>query len=382
MIVVGPLWFVNFSLVGFFIFVLSFLGFYRVDSVKVSLLKQSFSSTISDKKIELPKLDLIIEKDIFNTIPVILEEEKKPKIQFIPVMSVVQIPNPPAMIPVKDYINQEQDFLPPLQLAIKGTIISNNPKNNRAFIENVRSKEEKSYIVGDRIDDAQIVFIGKSKVIFVRANGQQESIYISKIIEEEEDAISKISWNNVVKSENGVKTIDLRLLINRINSVGAFLDELGLVTYFNKSIPIGCIVSSAGPDSLAYQLGLLEKDIITKIDNISTATQDLRISIYQKLLTQPYEKPIELDVDLIRNGNSMKLRYNLFMSTVDAYRKNFSILNMDPSLIKQNRSNNKEQIIKEQVKTSEIQGELEETINNQKMVLAEQGSKRYALYRQ
>jgi hypothetical protein len=205
---------------------------------------------------------------------------------------------------------------------------------------------------------------------------------MSQIVEEEEDAISNISWNSVVKNENGIKAIDLRLLISRINSVGAFLDELGLVTYFNKSIPIGCIVSSANQDSLAYQLGLLEKDIITKIDNISTATQELRVSIYQKLLTQSYEQPVHLEVDLIRNGISMKLRYNLFMSTTDAYRKNFSILNMDPLLIKQNRSNSKEQIVKEQVKTSELQGELENTLNNQKMALAEQGSKRYALYRQ
>jgi len=108
----------------------------------------------------------------------------------------------PSEIPLRFVDNKARDFLPPLQLNLHGTIINSNPKQNKAFIENAKNKEEKSYNLGEIIDDAQIIFIGKNKVIFIRSNGQQETLYSNKNSENEEDISSKIPWNKIIKKEN------------------------------------------------------------------------------------------------------------------------------------------------------------------------------------
>jgi len=286
----NSIWLVNFFLFITLGFSSLFLIFTKPKKLNFSLLKKNEFDENKEIINEIPEIQKIIDKDIFNAQPYIPEEENIPKFEPFYLINIYSIPNMPSEIPLRFVDNKARDFLPPLQLNLHGTIINSNPKQNKAFIENAKNKEEKSYNLGEIIDDAQIIFIGKNKVIFIRSNGQQETLYSNKNSENEEDISSKIPWNKIIKKENNQIKIDATLLSKRIKTLGNFLDELDLITFFENGLPKGCQIGYDKKDSLVNELDLKNGDIIISIDGILTAYGDSRVEIYKKLITSDYSE--------------------------------------------------------------------------------------------
>ena len=154
--------------------------------------------------------------------------------------------------------------------------------------ESIKTKEERSARLGDIVEDAQVVFIGKNKAVFIRANGQEETLYINSASAEEEKLLSlQTPWNKIIYKDNDeIYKINLSLLSKRTPSISHFLEELDIVTAFQGVIPIGCQIGTVPKESLAFSLGLETHDIIKKINNISVATPEERINIYEEIIDQ------------------------------------------------------------------------------------------------
>ena len=384
MIAIGPLWFVNLFLLIFFIISTLFIGLTGTRKLTYIQFEKNKINTekIDEKKIiEFPA---IIDRDLLNTIPAIPISEQKPRIQPIAIIEMISVPTPPQDIVIESILEENEEFLPPLQISIRGTIISNNPKENRIFIENNRSKEEKNYMIGDIIEDAQIVFIGRTKAIFVRSNGQQETIYISKASQaSEEQVILQSSWDKIIKKkDNGKINIDIGLLIKRIPNIGYFLDDLGIIVHLNNGIPEGCQIGSVFDGSLSSYLGFESGDIIISVNNISTNTQESRIQIYEYLLDQSYEAPVDLNVLILRNSEKITLNYCLFYNIINSnFGKSISDVKVKNNF-SVDRSIYKKHAIDEQLSQGQNMENIKQEMNNQSYNLIEKSGKNNAIYRE
>ena len=339
---IGPFWKINFFLITTLSISSLYLLFNIPKDINFSILKKNinFYDNKIENKIESLTLNSILEKDIFKAIPLIPEEELIYSFEPYKALKILQIPSIPNELEIIENYEQERDFLPPLQLNLKGTIISSNLKNNFAFIENIRSKEEKSYFIGDVIEDSQLIFIGKNKVVLIRSNGQQENLYINKNSENEEEIISRIPWKSIISIKENNIEIDATLLSKRVLSIGEFLDELDIVTFYENGNAIGCQIGNDSITSLVNALNLKSGDIILSIDNISTAYAESRVEIYKKLITEDYENSKNINVLILRDGKEILYKYNIFKSSEESFRKSIGILALSNSVINPTRSSN------------------------------------------
>ncbi len=345
MIKEGPLWIVNSSLVIFLFIVVVYLFLNFTPNISFKSLYSSTKVKFNveeDEAIKAPNYEKIFERDVFNIVPSIPEEEQKPL--FVPekIINVEAAPAVPAEVFYDSNEKKQRNFLPPLQLVVRGTIINSDPKYNRAFVENSRTKDEKTYSLGDIVDDAQIIFIGKQKIVFIRSNWQQETIYISKSAADKDNAIFDLSWKNfITKDKNNNIKVDVGLIAKKAETLGNFLDELDVVTYFNNSIPVGCVVCSSYEDSLANALDLKVNDIIISVN------------------------------------------YILFEASVDEYKKNLGILSFGENKdFQKNRNEQQKEIVEEQIKKGhDTRGNISKDVLEIEKELPKKAGKKNALYR-
>jgi type II secretory pathway component PulC len=378
------LWITNFVFVLVFFASSIYLFVTSPSKIVFPNLRVSIAKYEDDYVVKKQNTENIFNRDLFVASKPIIEKEDDDSYRSISVGQVIPVPSIPKETSPDEPESEQVDFLPPLQILVHGTIISSNPRYNRAFLENVRTKEEKSYSLGEVVDDAQIIFIGKQKVIFIRSNGQEETIYVNKSIAGEEEIISKMSWSSIIKKNDaGSIDVDVRLLIKRTTSVGAFLDELDLVTLYKDGIPVGCQVGSCDVGSLGSALGLKSKDVVVSISDIDTNSPESRVDIYKMFLMHDYEKsPLKVDVNVLREGKNELLEYILLKSSIESYKKSIGILTLNSAALDPQRP------IEEQIaveghlqKGSDAVDNLTSGIKNREGKLVKKAGKGHAIYR-
>jgi type II secretory pathway component PulC len=332
MIIIGPLWFLNLILVTLNMILIVFLGITN-DKIKIdfSLKNIQFEKIILTKS-DIPTLNEITDRDIFNTIMPTSNETKIFVFEPRNLVNILYPPSEPEIIPIQNNIIIEKEILPPLQIVLHGTIISDNPLTNKAFIENVRTKEEKDYIIGDIIEDAQLVYINKHKVSLIRSNGQEENIYINKILKIEEEAILNTPWNKVIRLDNNnVKIINLDLFNYKIKSLNSFIDELNIITIFDKNIALGCLIQNAEEGSLGNALGFEKNDIILSINNILVNETQLRLEIYDLIIKNKNDDNFFISVNIKRNDQVINFLFKLEKNKKKTINKTMGILKINES---------------------------------------------------
>lgn len=215
---------------------------------------------------------------------------------------VKPIPLPPAQVIVPAPAAEQPKFLDPLTITLTGVFMFNDDAKNRAIILDNKTKEEITYKIGDEIEDAQLVKIFSHKVLLIRSNGQQETIYLSQ-----DDAnidagkFDKKDWKHVVKKA-GTNTylVDPEEFINEIKSLSIFIDLFDLSTAYKQGKSLGAKIGMAEPSSLANTLGFNRGDIITAINNLPVSNTNERLAVQQKL-SNLSENGI-ITVSLVRNN--------------------------------------------------------------------------------
>lgn len=307
----SPLWILNASLV-FFLLLAAILMYFWGPQVPppTSLIPKV---TEAPRESELAKVNVarIYENDPFNTFVKVgpLEEEKK--------AAEVLIPQPPVPLPEPEPKESMPEFLPPLSVQLKGVIYNSNPIYGRVVLANAKSGDERLYKLGDMVEDATIVHVGKNKVVFVRSNGQQEAVFLSpQAAQKDAVYMGDRDWHQVIeKVGTGIYKVDTRLFKNRVKSVAQLIDMLDITTAFEDGKSLGCRIGQISSESLGGKLGFKYDDIITKINGISAIGTKDRVKIYQSIAQAGPAQNVT--VECIRDGATKRFTYALFASEED-----------------------------------------------------------------
>lgn len=302
-----PFWILNSSLLALLLMAILFIVFTQqtFPTKQAGALKAKKSAlTVPAKPLTYDgPLSAIYENDLFGT----YYEKTTPTEPNYQEAALPQAPTPTAaVIPAEPVM----PFLPPLKVTLKGIMVLSDESNNQAIIADNQTQKEENYKVGDAVEDAQIIRILGNKVILVRSNGQMETLYLNEkdIVSDPQFAKTNRDWDTIIKNtKTNYYVIDPHSFVQVVPTIAHCIDMLDLTTVYHKGQSVGCRVGQAAHESLGQALGFEAQDIITSIIDIPTTSTQDRLTIYEKLVQQPFGQPFIVTVE--RNGQTMNLTY-------------------------------------------------------------------------
>jgi type II secretory pathway component PulC len=257
---------------------------------------------------------------------------------------------------------KKQDFIAALTITVKGIIIGDDEAKNVTMIED-ETKKEGLYHLGDKIKDAQIIKIARNRIVFLRANGQQEIFFLRKddpLLEPETDE----KWNYIIKKtgDNSFE-IDPFNFAHEVESLGNFIERISVIgTASQNGSPVGVRIGELEKDELGTRLGLEKNDIIVSINQFATADLKNRLSLYDKITAMNLNDSITAKVN--RSGKDVILNYKL--STISKAKKRTFTAEPAPKQQPLKMSNNQER----EKNVREFENRHGETRNQQEAIAA------------
>lgn len=295
------LWILTSCSLALFVGAILFVSLTGLKKPKLKPLKSIPAKELRPKTLRPQEISLIYENDLFDTyVPKPIKKIDEPVIK--------APPRAPTSVTVPRISPQEPKFLEPLSFTLSGTIVTPDPQDNLAILTDNRSKTEKSYKIGDDIEDGQLIEIKEKSVVIIRSNGQQETLYLpgaDKILK----ALNNSDTPIAAKIKSDHYAIDPRAFTLKIKSLGDLIDNLNLTTAYQDGVSIGCKVGPMTKESIGHLIGLEKGDIITKIDNQNISTLEERINVYNKIIELKEDN--SFDIELKRSSQNIIIKYTL-----------------------------------------------------------------------
>lgn len=288
----------------------------------------------------------IYQQDLFGTYEL-------PPIQTVPSFveeTVAAIPTPPSIIIPEVPIEKSPTFFAPLDVILKGVIfVKDDAASCIAIVQLKKTKEERNYQVGDLIEDAQILKILSNRIIIIRSNGQQETLYLR-----EEDAISdfnteaKSAPKTIVEDVSEDKyTVNIDEFTKRVRNLGEFINLLDLTTVYKRGKSFGCRVGRIEKESLGAMLGFVMDDIIAKVDDYYVDDLANRIQLYNHIIQKRAGDVIEVvlhrgqDVRSFQYGLVDNISKSIIFTPQQTHQKLLEELHKHESIAQQDSDNEK-----------------------------------------
>lgn len=300
-----PLWILNISLFFIALIALGFVLFSRQkpparEDIEPVFYPQPIKTDIS--KINLSK---IYENDLFDTyrkeLPIPAEKNLGMPLPEPPLPRTLHMPPAPA-----------PQFLEPLKITLKGIVaVSTDDAQNIAIVADIKTSKEVNYRVGDTFEDAQLLRIFKNKVVFIRANGQQEVLYLRQQDAKKDPAFAVLrDWDDVIKNlgDNSF-VLSPTEFVKRIATLSDVIEMLDLTTVYQKGQSIGVRVGTLPVNSFAPLFGLIPGDIIVSVNAISVANSGNRLAAYKNVISMKLEDTLTVVVH--RRDQEMVLKIKL-----------------------------------------------------------------------
>lgn len=275
------LWLANSSLILLFALV---LGVYEILQQEVPVWHAPKIATLmpqEEKKKEslrtiAPSWERIYQEDIFGTY--IAKELKAVKQSLI---TPIPEPRPPVIPPPPE--PPKQEMIAPLSIFVRGIIAGGDENRNVAMITDETNKEG-MYHLGEKIKDAQIIKIAHNRVVFLRANGQQEVFYLRKD-DAPSDQPSAEKWQYIVKKiDDQTYDVDPISFAKEIDSLGNFIERSSVIgAAYQGGKPIGIRIGRIDPNEVASALGLMENDIIITVNDLPISLAKNRLTAYESI---------------------------------------------------------------------------------------------------
>lgn len=243
----------------------------------------------------------IYQNDIFGTF------EKKDDKASIKQSFVTPVPEPKVTPVIPPPEIKKVELVPPLSISLKGIIVAADELKSVVMIADEAGKEG-IYHIGEKIKDAQIIKVAQNRVIFLRANGQQETFYLRK---DDLEADPAEKWKSIVKKIDDQNfQVDPQSFKVEVDSLGNFIERAGIIgTAYSNGLPVGTIVGKSTVGDIGEMLGLVENDIITSINNLHTNDAKERVKIFDAITAMTEGSTIQ--VTLNRAGKNVTLSYQL-----------------------------------------------------------------------
>ncbi len=238
----------------------------------------------------------------------------------------IELPKPEEVVaeeaePALPDLDTQEAVKTGLRVRLLGTMVANLPEWSLASIEDVAAKTATVYMVGDKIQNADIIEIELKRVI-INNNGRKE--YIDDEAGDGSTHVAAPAIPPVAVAANtrpppssgvgagiretGQDTYEIpREEINKaLGNLNDIAMQARIVPAFKDGVATGFKLFSIRPDSLYTKIGIQNGDIIRRINGFEINSPDKALEVYTKLKES---NRIEIEVD--RNGSAVRKTYNV-----------------------------------------------------------------------
>lgn len=220
-----------------------------------------------------------------------------------------------------------------LKVKLKGTTVANRPEWSWAMIEDVVAKNQDSYMVGDKLQSAEVTLIlddcteavpslpdPKPCVIIVN-NGHREyvdekegngpsapppTVAVKEPVANTDAPKPNDTGSGITSTGENSYNIPKQELEKALGDLNAIAMQARIVPAFKDGVATGFKLFSIRPDSLYSKIGIQNGDVIRRLNGFEINAPDKALEAYSKLREA---NRIELEVE--RNGSIVRKTYDI-----------------------------------------------------------------------
>ncbi|MEW6434059.1 MAG: type II secretion system protein GspC [Myxococcota bacterium] len=214
-----------------------------------------------------------------------------------------------------------------LRLKLLGTLVSEAfPEWSVASIQDVVTLKTGTYLIGDRVQNAEIVEIERERVIVINNNRREfidatpgdgmGGVVAAPVVAAPVIAAAPAHNENPPPSQGlgaGVKQLsenDYEIPRGEIDKTLSNLNDVAMqariVPAFKDGVAQGFKLFSIRPDSIYTKIGIQNGDVIKRINGYDLNSPEKALEIYSKL-----KEASRIDIEVERNGSTIRKTYNV-----------------------------------------------------------------------
>jgi general secretion pathway protein C len=210
-----------------------------------------------------------------------------------------------------------------LRVRLLGTLLSSVPEWSIASIQDVVTQKTATYMVGDKIQGAEVLEIERERVIILNANRREfidgtagdGSAAVAVMPTQPQIVASAANTNapasqalgqgikSVTENEYEVPRAEIDKTLSNLNDVAM---QARIVPAFKDGVAQGFKLFSIRPDSIYSRIGVQNGDVIRRINGYDLNSPEKALEIYSKL-----KEASRIDIELERNGSVVRKTYNV-----------------------------------------------------------------------
>ncbi|MGZ6098307.1 MAG: type II secretion system protein GspC, partial [Myxococcaceae bacterium] len=202
-----------------------------------------------------------------------------------------------------------------LRVKLLGTLVSTAPGWSIGSVLDLGNQKSSTVMVGDRLQNAEVLSIERDRVIIAN-NGRRE--YIGAEAGDGAPAPPPIATTRPVNEPGqgygaGIRALDennYEVPRNEVDRALANLNDLAMqariVPAFKDGQAEGFKLFSIRPDSLYSKIGIVNGDVIKRINGFEMNSPEKALEVYTKL-----KDANRIDIEVDRNGSTLRKTYNV-----------------------------------------------------------------------
>jgi len=200
-----------------------------------------------------------------------------------------------------------------MRVRLLGTLLG-GPEWSLASILDLSNQKSLTVMIGDRLLTSTVLDILRDRVIVLN-NGRREYVSseagdgtpppistVTRVVEPQAGA-----WGQGVKQlDENTYDVDRKEVDRAINNLNELAMQARLVPAFKDGVAEGFKLFSIRPDSLYSKIGIVNGDVIKRINGFEMNDPAKALEVYTKLKDAP-----RIDVEIDRNGSILRKTYNV-----------------------------------------------------------------------
>ncbi len=259
--------------------------------------------------------------------------EPPPTLNLERVAKLTGLPNPPPEPLVKEPETPTVDLdAPPvkcnLRVKLLGTLVSDaKPEWSVASIQDVVTLKTQTYMVGDKVQTAEVLVIERERVIVLNNNRREyidgtpgdgtsvaavapppPQMIAAAPVKQINDAPPPAiglggSIKQLTENDYEVPRAEIDKTLSNLNDVAM---QARIVPAFKDGVAQGFKLFSIRPDSIYSKIGIQNGDVIKRINGYDLNSPEKALEIYSKL-----KEASRIDIEVERNGSTVRKTYNV-----------------------------------------------------------------------
>lgn len=207
-----------------------------------------------------------------------------------------------------------------LRVKLLGTLVAADNNWSFASVQDMTTQRSQTYMVGDHIQSAEVVFIERERVIVLNGNrkeyidnqpGDGAGLPVNTPVVAPPPPVAANTANNGLGS--GIRAVgenDYEVPRDEINRTLGNLNEVAMqariVPAFKDGQAQGFKLFSIRPDSIYSKIGVQNGDVIKRINGFDMNSPEKALEVYSKL-----KEANHIVIELERNGASIRKSYSI-----------------------------------------------------------------------